>query len=131
MKVVVLASRKGGSGKTTLAGHLAVQAERAGAGPVALIDTDPQGSLAGWWNERRSEAPGFVTTTLAQLPSDLERLRTILPHLSSPTVMPLADDGEIAIHSAVPAKDVWEVMEELRNNGARDILAVPVEVMVR
>ena len=62
---------------------------------------------------------------------DLERLRAILPHLSSPTVMPLAEDGSIAIHSAVPAKDVWEVMEELRRNGASDILAVPVEVMVR
>ncbi|MEE8499882.1 MAG: ParA family protein, partial [Kiloniellales bacterium] len=41
MKVVVIAARKGGSGKTTLAGHLAVQAERAGQGPVALIDIDP------------------------------------------------------------------------------------------
>lgn len=46
MRVIVLASQKGGSGKTTLAGHLAVEAERQGAGPVALIDTDPQGSLA-------------------------------------------------------------------------------------
>ena len=36
MRIVVLASRKGGSGKTTLAGHLAVQAELSGAGPVAL-----------------------------------------------------------------------------------------------
>jgi cellulose biosynthesis protein BcsQ len=27
-----------------------VEAEKAGAGPVALIDTDPQGSLAAWWN---------------------------------------------------------------------------------
>ena len=34
MQVVVLLSQKGGSGKTTLAGHIAVQAERAGAGPV-------------------------------------------------------------------------------------------------
>lgn len=75
MHVIALSSQKGGSGKITLSGHLAVQAELAGAGPVALIDTDPQGSLAGWWNERRSEAPGFVTTTLAQLPGDLERLR--------------------------------------------------------
>jgi chromosome partitioning protein len=75
MHVIAVSSQKGGSGKTTIAGHLAVQAELAGAGPVALIDTDPQGSLAGWWNERRSVAPGFVTTSLAQLPADLERLR--------------------------------------------------------
>jgi chromosome partitioning protein len=75
MHVVALCSQKGGSGKTTLSGHLAVQAELAGAGPVALIDTDPQGSLAAWWNERQSEAPAFVSTSLAQLPADIERLR--------------------------------------------------------
>ena len=46
-----------------------------GAGPVALIDTDPQGSLAAWWNERRSDAPALVSTSLAQLPADVERLR--------------------------------------------------------
>ena len=43
MRVIVFASQKGGSGKTTLSGHIAVEAERQGAGPVALIDTDPQG----------------------------------------------------------------------------------------
>ncbi|MDE2462343.1 MAG: ParA family protein, partial [Alphaproteobacteria bacterium] len=52
MHVLVLASQKGGSGKTTLSGHLAVEAMLAGVGPVALIDTDPQGSLAEWWNAR-------------------------------------------------------------------------------
>ncbi|MGH6942809.1 MAG: AAA family ATPase, partial [Geminicoccaceae bacterium] len=75
MHVVALCSQKGGSGKTTLSGHLGVQAERAGAGPVALMDTDPQGSLAAWWNERKSDAPAFCSTTLTQLPADLERLR--------------------------------------------------------
>lgn len=75
MKVIVLASRKGGSGKTTLAGHLAVQAERSGMGPVALIDTDPQGSLAEWWNKRAAPTPVFVHTTIAELPADVERLR--------------------------------------------------------
>src|SRR5210317_1211924 len=52
VRVLALASQKGGSGKTTLSGHLSVQAQRAGAGPVVLIDIDPQGSLADWWNER-------------------------------------------------------------------------------
>lgn len=75
MQVVALCSQKGGSGKTTLAGHLAVQAELSHAGPVAVIDTDPQGSLAAWWNARRSDSPAFMQTTLAQLPADLEQLR--------------------------------------------------------
>ena len=75
MKVLAIAAQKGGTGKTTLAGHLAVQAERAGAGPVALIDTDPQGSLATWWNSRAADTPQFVRTAIATLAEDLDRLR--------------------------------------------------------
>ena len=70
-----MASQKGGSGKTTLSGHLAVQAQLAGAGPVVLIDIDPQGSLADWWNEREAELPAFAQTTVSRLASDLAILR--------------------------------------------------------
>ncbi|MGE0774875.1 MAG: AAA family ATPase, partial [Sphingomonadaceae bacterium] len=65
MRVLALASQKGGSGKTTLSGHLAVQAQRSGMGPVVLMDIDPQGSLADWWNERKDEMPAFAQTTVA------------------------------------------------------------------
>ena len=75
MRVLALSSQKGGSGKTTLSGHLAVQAQRAGYGPVCLIDIDPQGSLADWWNEREDEMPAFAQTTVARLGADLEVLR--------------------------------------------------------
>jgi chromosome partitioning protein len=75
LRVLALASQKGGSGKTTLSGHLAVQAQRSGAGPVVLIDIDPQGSLADWWNEREAEYPAFAQTTVARLANDLAVLR--------------------------------------------------------
>jgi len=75
MKVIAIASRKGGSGKTTLAGHLAVQAERAGDGPVALVDVDPQGSLSDWWNKRAAPTPIFMQTALTDLADNIERLR--------------------------------------------------------
>lgn len=74
MYTVVLASQKGGSGKTTLSGHLAVEADRMGAGPVALIDTDPQGSLAQWWNARAQETPHFVKVGLLDLDEALAHL---------------------------------------------------------
>ena len=45
MHVIALISQKGGVGSTSLAGHLAVEAENRRDGPVALIDTDPQGSV--------------------------------------------------------------------------------------
>jgi chromosome partitioning protein len=77
MQIIGIASQKGGSGKTTLAGHLAVEAERAGAGPVALVDTDPQGSLSEWWNARAAGTPRFARTTPARLPQDIEQMRAL------------------------------------------------------
>ncbi len=77
MQVMAFASQKGGAGKTTLAGHVAVQAERMGKGPVALLDADPQGSLADWWNERAADTPAFVKTTIEDLNDDIERLRDL------------------------------------------------------
>jgi chromosome partitioning protein len=74
MYTIVAASQKGGSGKTTLSGHLAVEASRAGAGEVALIDTDPQGSLAHWWNARQAPAPHFVKAGLPDLEGALAGL---------------------------------------------------------
>lgn len=74
LKVVVVASQKGGSGKTTIAGHLAVQAELNGNGPVGLIDVDPQGSLADWWNERAAPNPFFIQTAVPRLAADIREL---------------------------------------------------------
>jgi chromosome partitioning protein len=59
--IVAVAQTKGGSGKTTLAAHLAVAL--AGRRPVALLDIDPQGSL-GQWYECREERLGEAGTGL-------------------------------------------------------------------
>ena len=74
MIVVAVASQKGGAGKTTLAGHLAVEAEQAGFGPVTLIDTAPQGSLSQWWNTRAARAPQFAKAGAFELQSALSHL---------------------------------------------------------
>ena len=80
-RTIVFSSQKGGSGKTTLCGQLAVQAELSGRGPVALIDTDPQGSLADWWNARGEETPLFVRTTVENLYDTIDELQKNLPIL--------------------------------------------------
>lgn len=72
--VIALVSTKGGVGKTTLSGHLAVQAERRGYGPVALIDMDRQGSLSHWWNAREQPTPLFVESTHDRIEADLHRI---------------------------------------------------------
>lgn len=77
MRIIACASQKGGSGKTTMAGHIAVQAEIAGAGPVAIVDTDPQGSLADWWNERQEEYPAFAHTFVSRIGEDVNRLKDL------------------------------------------------------
>jgi len=74
MRTIVVASQKGGVGKTTIAGHLGVMAEQSKEGPVALIDTDPQGSLASWWNERTNEAPLFARVEIGKLTEHLQAL---------------------------------------------------------
>jgi chromosome partitioning protein len=57
MKTIVVSSRKGGSAKTTLTAHMAVEAEHAGDGPAWLIDTDQQATLSRWHDRRESEMP--------------------------------------------------------------------------
>jgi chromosome partitioning protein len=74
--ILVLASQKGGTGKTTLSGHLAVEAHNSGVGPVALIDMDPQGSLSHWWNARASREPLFVKVAAFELGKALDHLAT-------------------------------------------------------
>ncbi len=61
----------------------------------------------------------------------LERIRAIIPGLSGPTIMPLADEGMIAVHSVVSRDDLWRIVPELRSAGARDILVVPIEKVIR
>ncbi len=90
MDILTIASQKGGAGKTTLAAHLAVEAERCGAGPVAVVDTDPQGSLAAWWNQRVADTPLFAAVDVAQLADHmvaLQRQRVNLVVIDTPPAL--------------------------------------------
>ncbi|MCK9687353.1 ParA family protein [Scleromatobacter humisilvae] len=77
IRVITVASMKGGSGKSTVAQNLAVSLELAGHGPVVMADTDaPQGSLSAWWNRREAETPAMAELAggLAELPTKLQAL---------------------------------------------------------
>jgi ATP phosphoribosyltransferase len=54
----------------------------------------------------------------------------ILPVLKSPTVLPLADEGWSSLHSVIDENKFWEVIDELKEAGAEDILIVPIDKMV-
>lgn len=57
-------------------------------------------------------------------------IKEILPSLKSPTVMPLADNGMVAIHAVVPLSTFWDVMEKLKEAGATGIIMLPIESMI-
>lgn len=61
----------------------------------------------------------------------LERIRELIPGMSGPTVMPLMDPEMIAIHSVVERATLWRLIPALKDVGARDILVVPIEKVVR
>ncbi|MEX2403790.1 MAG: ATP phosphoribosyltransferase [Balneolales bacterium] len=57
-------------------------------------------------------------------------IKKIIPSLKSPTVMPLADNGMVAIHTVIPLATFWDVMEQLKNAGATGIVMLPIESMI-
>jgi len=61
---------------------------------------------------------------------DLPKIRAVLPGMGAPSVLQLADEGEIAVHAAVDAADVWELLPVLRDAGATSILVLPIERLV-
>ena len=73
MHVVVVASQKGGAGKTSLMRSLAVATHQAGHA-TALLDTDPQGSLTSWWNRREDPQPALVRIEVADFEAGADRL---------------------------------------------------------
>ena len=61
---------------------------------------------------------------------NLESIINILPGMNSPTVMPLAKEGWSSLHSVINKNDFWEIIDELKANGAEGILVCPIENMV-
>lgn len=62
--------------------------------------------------------------------SSLSEISSIISALSSPTVLPLADENMIAIHSVIPIKEFWDIMERLKEAGATGIVILPIENMI-
>jgi ATP phosphoribosyltransferase len=60
----------------------------------------------------------------------LPAIRELLPGMGAPSVLPLAESGKIAVHAAVPADEIWDLLQPLKAAGASSILVVPVERLV-
>lgn len=108
--VITIAQQKGGSGKTTLALNLAIEAKKRGLS-VAVVDTDPQGSLGRW----------FMTRVEALGEPELE-LSTSSAWGVAYEVGKLAERFDIVIVDTPPKADS-DLRPALR---AADLIVVPV-----
>lgn len=68
---------------------------------------------------------------LMNIPNDkLQKVIEMLPGMRSPTVLPLAEKGWSSLHTVIKEERFWEVIDELKENGAEGLLVVPIEKMV-
>ncbi|ARV14249.1 ATP phosphoribosyltransferase [Polaribacter sp. SA4-12] len=68
---------------------------------------------------------------LLNAPNDkLENILKLLPGMRSPTVLPLAEEGWSSVHTVISKNAFWEIIDELKANGAEGILVCPIEKMV-
>jgi ATP phosphoribosyltransferase len=96
-------------------------AERERADDLAAIDTMLSAVIA---------ARGRKYLMMNAPASHLAELETLLPALESPTIIPLAHEGMVAVHTVVGADDVWGLLPRLKAAGASGILVLPIEKIV-
>ena len=111
--IITVAQQKGGSGKTTVAAHLAVAFARSGKS-VGLLDVDPQGSL-GEWFERREAALGEDGVGLA--------FRTASGWGARREAKQLARDHDVVVVDTPPKSDL-EIRPAIE---MADLVIVPVQ----
>ena len=61
---------------------------------------------------------------------NIDRIKALLPGIKSPTVVPLAEEGWVAVHTVIPEKDLWSKMSELKAAGAEGIVVMPIEKII-
>ena len=68
---------------------------------------------------------------LMNVPNEnIEKVSSILPVMKSPTILPLIEEGWSSLHSVIKEAEFWEVINQLKEAGAENILIVPIDKMV-
>lgn len=137
-RVITVAQQKGGAGKTTLAVNIAVTLAGEGLS-VALLDTDPQGSLGRWFMTRRETlgAAGvdFSTSSAWGVSYEVEKLRRNVdiviidtpPKVDSDLRPALREADAILVPIAASLVDLWAtegVLDLARREGKRPKLVL-------
>ena len=104
MKILAVVSQKGGSGKTTLALHLATASSR--VRNTAVIDLDPQASAARWSDRRESENPPVVSAHASRLSQTLARIEETAGPSEALVILDTAPHSDSAALVAAKASDL-------------------------
>jgi ATP phosphoribosyltransferase len=62
--------------------------------------------------------------------ANLEKILALLPGVKSPSVLPLAEEGWVAVHTVIPERDFWSHINELKAAGAQGIVVMPIEKII-
>lgn len=137
-RVITVAQQKGGSGKTTIAANLAVAYLRQGL-RVALLDTDPQGSLGRWFMARRAlgraEDLEFSTSSAWGVSYECEKLRKSAdivlidtpPKVDADLRPALREADVVLVPVASSHVDLWAtdgVLDLARREGRRAVIVM-------
>jgi ATP phosphoribosyltransferase len=60
----------------------------------------------------------------------LQNILGLLPGVKSPSVVPLAEEGWVAVHTVIPERDFWDRISQLKQAGAQGIVVMPIEKII-
>lgn len=76
----------------------------------------------------RAKATKYVVLNVEK--SKLQAVVDLLPGVKSPTVVPLFEEGWVAVHSVIAEQDFWEKINSLKAAGAEGIVVMPIEKII-
>ena len=96
--------------------------------PVALVAAEKKREMSQFFLRLRSvlEARDKMYVMMNAPADAVEKIKSLVPGMKSPTVVPLANRNMVAVHSVVSENVIWDVMEKLKAAGASDIIVVPI-----
>lgn len=62
--------------------------------------------------------------------ANLPKILELLPGVKSPTVVPLAEEEWVAVHTVIPERDFWDRISMLKQAGAQGIVVMPIEKII-
>ena len=76
----------------------------------------------------RAKATKYVVLNVAK--ENLQDVVNLLSGIKSPTVVPLYNEGWVAVHSVIAEQDFWEKINKLKSVGAQGIVVIPIEKII-